>query len=893
LLGKALIKVYPDPESLEQEKNAAQRNGKDRSYYNSEINAFDIEIQQIKQKTNELKEKLEQILEPFPYVDEPTRRFLLYGGNTARDFLVQSAKMVNQAMAEQSIPSANETGLPERVVTRFEEWWKEYSKISVGNGGIVSPELDRFRSPLIYFDPALSEIKIHFPSQRFPEKFTMVCLIINQDKPDSQEKQLRVFRFDKGLLETEKLDFPLPFPSANYEFTLKSDSQIIKCWNMQGISPTDHPFMAFNYISKKLIKETELPKEKIWILLHNRFDLEPTQIIIEEASLYGKWKEYKYNVLDLSAIKQLYLVNKQGEKTPIPIASEKIFEPTLYSGQILKGCHSEERDIYIGEPPSICIPIESDTGIKGWVISIPKNSDSTLVESKHYRLSELEVISNIDRNDGLLIIPLSNEKCIAKSPVGRFTVRLRNDVQHIDKRLSFCVVPHLKFGFDKDIYLPCEEGASQIFLTINGHEKMEFEPQGPVKIIDRKDDSIRLETTSSEQSIHGILRYTSSKGDFVPIPITIEVPRLTWRLNGMPNNEYSSESNTIEEIWFGDLGNADESLSLIVSMPSFINGQGQLSLNDIDQVSEKKIQEGKVRFDLLDFSDTLREADEPLHTFELTVPDSEPSIDNVDLFAVRTRWEVEGIECVQKFYNGMLILNISWKGEKGKPEGQRVIRLWKIGSPDSDPVTREVPEGLCGMEIIDEQGEIPSGMYRVQIDIDDQWSSTEPSMPSQYSLNTIDIQIQEEILQGQINITSVIDRDDRVYGIDGKYNIYIEGKIIGGKLPNAVHDKNDILIKEVTNEGWYMGNISVAGKSPFETEINAVNPVKFEYISTNHFIEAIEDKDGDGVYFCTLCKELFWSHERYKQEKRNEHEKKILSPDEKHPEFKIKFKIKN
>jgi hypothetical protein len=361
----------------------------------------------------------------------------------------------------------------------------------------------------------------------------------------------------------------------------------------------------------------------------------------------------------------------------------------------------------------------------------------------------------------------------------------------------------------------------------------------------------------------------------------------------MPNNEYSSESNRIEEIWFGDLENAEESLSLIVSMPSFINGQGQLSLNDIDQVSEKKIQEGKVRFDLLDFSDTLRDADEPLHTFELTVPDSEPSIDNVDLFAVRTRWEVEGIECVQKFYNGMLILNISWKGEKGKPEGPRVIRLWKIGSPDSDPVTREIPEGLYGIDINEEQGKIPPGMYRVQIDIDDQWSSTEPSMPSQYSLNTIDIQIQEEILQGQINITSVIDRDDRVYGIDGKYNIYIEGKIIGGKLPNAVHDKNDILIKEVTNEGWYMGNISVAGKSPFETEINAVNPVKFEYISTNHFIEAIEDKDGDGVYFCTLCKELFWSHERYKQEKRNEHEKKILSPDEKHPEFKIKFKIKN
>ena len=82
-----------------------------------------------------------------------------------------------------------------------------------------------------------------------------------------------------------------------------------------------------------------------------------------------------------------------------------------------------------------------------------------------------------------------------------------------------------------------------------------------------------------------------------------------------------------------------------------------------------------------------------------------------------------------------------------------------------------------------------------------------------------------------------------------------------------------------------MGNISVAGKSPFETEINAVNPVKFEYISTKHFIEAIEDKDGDGVYFCTLCKELFWSEKCYEQEKKKGHIKYILS------EFKMIFEL--
>jgi len=889
LLRNNLRKEYPDLESLEREKDWAQKNGKDKSFYDSEIDGFELEVGQIKQRTTELKEKLEQIPESFPYVDEPIRRFLLYSGDTARDFLVQSVQMANHAIKEQKVPSADETGLPERVVTRFEEWWKEYCKISEEGDEIVSPgKLDRSRSPLIYFDPALSEIKVHFPSQRFsiPNKITGICLIINEDKQYSQKEQLlRAYKYNKDYLATEELDFPLPFPSDIYKFILKSDDQIIRCWNIQGMSITQ-PFMAFSSNSRRLIQEAELPKREVLIVLHKEFFLEPNQIIIEDADLHGKWREYKYLKVDLSNVGQLNLVDKQNNKYKISISMERKLEPTLYGGQILRGCRSEEENIYVGEPPRICIPVENNAEIKVWVISIPKNSDSTLIESKHYRLSELEEISNIDVNDGLFIIPLSNEKCIGESPVGRFTVRLRNDVRHIGKHLSFCVVPHLKFEFDKDIYLPCEEGTAQVKLTLEGPEKMEFEPRSPAKIIDHKDSSYEIETTSSEHIIHGMLRYPSPKGGFLPISITIEIPRLTWRLDGMPNNEYSSESNRIEEIWFGDLENAGESLSLIVSMPSFINGQGQLSLSDIDQELKEKVREGEVRFDLLYFSDTLRADDESLHTFELTVPDSELPIDSDELFTVRTRWEVEGIECVQKFYNGMLILKISWEEEKGKPEGQRVVRLWDIESPDSYPVKREVHEDAYSIDITEEQAKIPPGDYRIHIDVEDPWSSSsEPAMPFQYSLNTIDIQIQEEILLGQINITAVIDKNGRTYRLKGKYSIHIEGKIISGKLPDTVHDNNDILIKEGTNEGWYVGDISVAGRSSFETEIDAVNPVKFEYDSRNHCIESIEDREGDGVYFCTLCKELFGSQKRYEQEKRKGHIKDIFS------EFKMIFEL--
>jgi len=885
LLRNDLMRKYPDLKILEQEKYEAQKDDKDKSYYHLEINGLDVEIEQIKQRIIEFTERLKQIPTSFPYVDEPIRRFLLYGGDTAKDFLIQSVQMVNHAMEEQKVPSLDKIGLPERVVTRFGELWREHEKNKekeIDDRSPVQKSQERFRTPMIYLDTAIGEIKVHFPSQRLSDEIIGLCLIINEDKPDLHKEQLRVYKYNENIFKTEEFDFLLPFPSASYEFTLKNGSQVIRSWNIQGISP-DRPFMAFTHDIKKLIKETELPKEKVWIVLYNKSDFEPSRSIIEKASLYGKWKEYKYKALDLSDAGQLYLVDEQGKKKSIPISQERIFEPVLY-GNPLRGCRSEEENIYIGEPPVIRIPIETDAEIERWIISILKNSDNILAESRHYRLSDLKEISQIDKEKGIFEIPLSNEKCIGKNVVGRFTVRLKNDSQYIDRRFSFCVVPNLKVEFDKDIYLPYEGDTPQVYLRLEVHEQMEFEPLSLAKIVGHEKSSYRIGTSSLEDTIYGILKYLS-KDYSILMPITIEIPRLTWRLDGLPNNEYSSESNRIEEIWFGDWERAEESLSLIVSMPTFVCGQGQLSLHDSERRPEAKITDGRARFDLLGFSDILRSG-EPLQIFKLTVPDSEPSIDNVDLFKIRTRWEVEDIECVQKFYNGMLILDISWKKEKGKPEGQRIVRLWRIWEPDLDPITKQVPQGDYNVTIKKSSVELPVGRYLVHLDVEDPWSGKKVSFPSIMTLNTIEIQINPYTETPQsILITSVLDENGQIYKLDKyEYIIYIVGKIISRKLPATV-DNNGVLVKKI-NEGWYVGEVSVTTGLGAKTKMDGINPVKFEYDSQNLCIETIEDKEGDGVYFCPLCKNLFWNNKHYEKEKGKGHEKDLLTGN-------IKFKIKN
>ena len=264
-----LAKKYPDLNSLEKERNEAQQNHKDREYYKSEINHLDEEVKQIKKEMDKLKERLEQIPIPFPYVDKPIRRFLLYGGDIAKDFFSQSVRMINLTLKEKKVPSINEIGLPERVVKRFEEWWKKHEEIreeSVEDKIIkfVLKSQNFFRNPVVLLDSAIGEIKVHFPIQRFSmsDEIEKICLIIKGDKSDSHKEYLRVYKHNNKLFETGEIDFPLPFPAEYYEFHLKNGSDIIKSWeSITGISPGP-PFMVFHYDSKRLIKGEELPKEK-------------------------------------------------------------------------------------------------------------------------------------------------------------------------------------------------------------------------------------------------------------------------------------------------------------------------------------------------------------------------------------------------------------------------------------------------------------------------------------------------------------------------------------------------------------------------------------------------------------------------------------------------------
>jgi uncharacterized C2H2 Zn-finger protein len=845
-IRNSLAQTYPNLYSLNKEKEK----GRDKNYYLQMIDQLRKEAKEIDGEIDELEERLKQIQEPFPYADKPIRRFLLDGGETAKEFLIKSVQMLNQTIEDGVIPTFGEIGLPERIITGFNAWWEGYKREPPDE--ITTRSGERFRCPIIFLDTAIEEIKIRFPAQRLLTSDAF--LTMNEEII----RGLKFYRYNDKLLETNEIDFPIPSPLEEYKFTLKAKKKELKSWSIQGISPA-HPFMVFDE-SKRLIQNKELPKGEVWIVMNKRFALEFAQII-EESSLYGKWQEYKYLRLDLSNIERVDLVDENGKSYSIVVSKEHVSQPILYGENVLEAVLSGEGRIYIGEPPGIHIPIKSEFEVREWSISIYSDGESTLNESLHHRLSNLE--TRIETG----ICELFLKKYLGEEPVEGFRVRVRNNLQGIDKHnpLSFSVLPFLRVKFDKEMYLPKEKAC----LMIEGPYGMEFNPEGQVRLSSQKDGLCEIKAEASEQSVFGRLKYPFSKG-VISVPITIQVPRLIWQIEGLLDEGYSSESENIEEIWFGDWEKAKE-LYLIVSMPSSIDGLARLVLRDPERQLEAKIKEGRVRFDLRQFNDTLRRSEHPVCEFELSLSNSS-LIKDVALFSVRTKWEVGEIECVQSLSEGMVNLRISWKKEYGKADG-RVVRLWKIWEPDAKPIIRYIPEGVWSVEIIEAPGRFPPGNYRLHIDVEGAWSTRKPSMPSQNALNTIEIEVHEEILQGRIYITSIIDEKNQSHSLNYKYSIHLAGKIIHGKLPIEGDVGDEIVVKPI-NEGWYEGNISEATSSGVNS-FEGSNPLKIDIDLVNQNIKSAEDKDGDGVYFCPLCKELFWDGKEYNKELKKGHKEDL------------------
>ncbi|MFQ5905992.1 MAG: hypothetical protein ACE5JA_05410 [bacterium] len=874
-LRAELREEYPDLAAIEREIRSAQRSGKDKSALEAEARQLTEQLKETWVQADRVKQELAYYPTAFSGVDEPIRRYLLYGGKSAEEFLVSSVLLAHRSLTDEKVPNADDVDLPERVVTAFERWWAQHIdelKERVQPDERETATGQRFRTPTIYLDPAMAEIIVHFHAQRYLASVggTSACLEVVGSTPDSQHQtfSLRVYKGADGLLETQELEpLPLLFPTDRYLFSLKSDGSVIKRWEVAAMR-SDAPCMVFDGRSGRLIEDEELPRAKVWVV-SKEASVEPAECILERGSLHGRWKDYNFLKLNLKDVEKLQVIDAKGQRFLVSISLEKPPILDLIGGQQLQDVYSEGVEVYVGSPPCLRIPIEDEVELRLWRLSIFPDEESSLQDREHYRLSKLREALKVRIDEGWVDIPLTDETLLGRGPVGRFMIRMRKP-PYTDWRSTFCVVPVLEVAFDRDVYLPYEtERAPDVRAKISTAKAAKFVPQPPAKLYETKDNLYAVRVDGREDFLRGTLCLRSPDSGDQRIPLTISIPKVKWRLQGLEDDQRAVWCDTIEELWLGDWETAPE-LFLVVALPPFVDGCLELSLDGKEE--ERDLCEGKARFDLLAFVDAVH-AGPSVRTFMLTLPESQLGIEHAPLFKVRTRWEVEDVECVQESQGRTIILNVTWieKGRTGNKD--RIVRLWSTSGVLSDPIIEQrVLEGTC-VTLQANVRDLPPGTYLLQLTVEDPWSTTKVSRPALNAPNTRVIEIVPigDIRQGQVlSICSIADDDGQLYQLDeGAYKIKIIGKIINRKLPTDVATEHVRVTR--TNEGWYVGNIGVVGGPELEVEIGKANPVKFDYDVSKDVITAIEDREGDGAMYCRQCRKLYWSREANTEEEQKEH----------------------
>jgi hypothetical protein len=871
-----LEEEYPDLAAIEREIQSARKSGKDKEALQIQVREFAEQLKEARGQAKKAHQELACYPPVFPGVDKPIRRYLLYGGKPAEEFLVGSVLLAHRSLTEGRIPAACDVGLPERVVTAFEHWWPQYVAELERHRQLGEREAglgQRFRVPTIFLDPAMAEILVCFHAQRYVASVdkTNTYLEVAGSTPGSQRRSypLRVYRKTGNLLETQEFEFPLPFPAERYHFGLRGGSDMINQWEVPALCG-DVPYMAFEGRSGKLIREEELPQGKVRLVIGKGTSLEPAECVLEKSSLQGKWKSYNFLELNLGDIDKLKVVDDRGRCLLIPASSEKSPAIDLVGGRRLQGAYSDGMDVYVASPTCIRVPIAGEVELRLWRLSIFPDEGNGL-ESKHHRLSELQGILDVHTDEGWVDVQLADERLLGRQPVGRFTVRARKP-PYTDWRSKFCVVPGLQITFDKEIYPPYEEeNAPPTSARISAAKAAEFIPQLPAKLRASKDDVYVIAIGGDEDALEGTLCFPSPDGDGLQIPLSISIPKLKWRLRGLEDDRHTTWSNRVEEVWLGDWETVPE-LFLVIMFPPFVDQRIRLSVGDISPIErEAVLHEGKARFDLLAFGDALR-AGSSVQTVVLTLPDPRFGIEHTALFKVRTRWEVKDVNYVQKSEKQATILDITW-GEEGKVGSrERVVRLWNPSSARPEPIVEQKRVTETRVTLQTNKKELPPGEYLLEFALEDPWSTTKVSRPNPDDPNVGLVEIVPIVETRQdetINIRSIADYDGEQHQLDkDAFKIAIVGKIRYLFLPRGIPVK-DVLVTR-TNEGWYVGNLSTANPE-LEEDIRRANPVKFEYDASKEQVTAIEDRYGEGAMYCKLCRRLYWSQEAVSLEEQRGH----------------------
>lgn len=662
-------------------------------------------------------------------VDKPIRRFLQEGGQYARDFVSRCITMMQHYQSQQYLASAQELGVPERIVQAFHAWIQEQEPES-------KRSFQRFVRPQIWLAPYDQGVMVDLPAQTF-------SLSEQQDFEWEIEGIARhpVDCYADGFsVSTEAQQYVLPY-NEHYRIIFHNHSSSKKrVWEFHNNA--EHKLLIFDGDSRNHIDiaNKHLPRRKLWLLYPNETQLEiPGGVCIETNPIWhGEWSDFTVSCWDLSQAEQIII-----NGTAIPtIQDTSRLRPYLSDESLFPyGQQRGAPPLYTRNLPQVCIPISDSAKqeFARWHLLGHDSSGASYSRS----LQSLRDVCRIEADR--IVVPLS-ALGLRNDRLMHVHVSLRGQLGR-DAHLRFSYLPQLDIIRDEKIRLPDEYGRYETInilietklgveitcheTTITRIEQDLYETASPAKAT----------VTNFDQQFYG----TDVPGDLseitlsvkqanVRVRVPIALPRLVWYWRSSQARPEISRFLQQTTDWL----NGAELPSLFVAVePSYYAlKQCQVSLLMTSQQGKMQLQaqtnrhSSQYNFSLSQVIDEIRLQHDGSINFELTIHklDSLEAPKTYKTLQISHKVVVSGFRCQSMLYQGQVQLRASWQHINTNKRLQ--LLLWSLWQPWNEPITLSIPEGAArGANWSLNQEELPPGPYRAELQIEDPWKSLLPQFP--------------------------------------------------------------------------------------------------------------------------------------------------------------------
>lgn len=661
-------------------------------------------------------------------VDKPIRRFLQEGGQYARDFVSRCITMMQHYQSQQYLASAQELGIPERIVSAFHAWIQEQEPES-------KRSFQRFARPQIWLDPYGFGVMVDLPAQTFSlseqQDFEWEIEGIDRRPVDCYADSFSVI--------TEAQQYVLPY-NEHYRIIFHNHSNSKKrVWEFHN--DAKHKLLVFdgdscNHID---IANKHLPRRKLWLLYPEETTIEiPTGRLLEECMInYGEWQGFKASCWDLSQAEQIII-----NGTAIPTLQDTSrLRPYLSDESLFPyGQQRGAPPLYTRNLPQVCIPISDSAKqeFARWHLLAQDSSGASYSRS----LQSLRDVCRIEADR--IVVPLSalglrNDRLI------HVQVSLRGQLGR-DAHLRFSYLPQIDIMGNEKIRLPDEYGRYEtINILIETKPGVEISCYETTITTIKQDlygtaSSAEATVTNFDQQFYG----ADVPGDLSEITLTVKqanvrvripiaLPRLVWYWRSQARPEISRFLQQTSD-WLNDA----ELPSLFVAVePSYYAlKQCQVSLLMTSQQGKTQLQGqtnrqcSQYNFSLSQVIDEIRQQHDGSINFELTIHklDTLEAPKTYKTLQISHKVVVSGFRCQSMLFQGQVQLRASWQHINSSKQLQ--LLLWSLWQPWNEPIILNTPEGAAKEANWSlSQETLPPGPYRAELQVEDPWQSMQPQFP--------------------------------------------------------------------------------------------------------------------------------------------------------------------